>query len=240
MKKWIIANFKMYKTLDEAENYAEQIKDLVFDCREKIVICPSFVCVDKMASLLKESNVLVGAQNCAEEAEGAYTGEVSAKMLVSAGAKVVIIGHSERRRYYNDSDDKIANKLKQALKEELIPVVCLADEGGKNIEETIRDQLSVILSGVVETNIVLAFEPVWAIGTGKTMELKDIEQTLSLVKEIAKEFLGYMPEVLYGGSVTANNAKDILNLRSVDGVLVGGASKNPYEMAKICKARTEE
>ena len=240
MKKWIIANFKMYKTVEDAIEYANQIKELVCDSKEKIAVCPSFVCIDRMASILKGSNVLVGAQNCADEAEGAYTGEVSARMVKSVGADIVIIGHSERRRYYGETNEKIAKKLQFALKEGLTSVVCLADEGADNLEQTIRNQLDVILDNVSSTNVVLAFEPVWAIGTGKTMSLENIEETLILVKNIAKEYLGYMPEVLYGGSVTSGNAGSILSLNSVDGVLVGGASKNPYEMAKISKARSEQ
>lgn len=240
MKKWIIANFKMYKGVQEAEEYANVIKDLLLPCREKVAVCPSFVCIEKMSKILSDKNVLIGAQNCAEEVEGAYTGEVSAKMLKSVGANLVLLGHSERRRYYHETDEVIAKKLRSALREDLIPVVCLADDGGKDIEDTLRSQLSIILDDLTNTNIVLAFEPVYAIGTGKTMELNEIEETLKLLKNIAKDYIGYMPEVLYGGSVTPLNAKEILNLDSVDGVLVGGASKNPYEMAKICMSRNEQ
>ena len=126
------------------------------------------------------------------------------------------------------------------LKEELTPVICLADEGNGDLEQTIRSQLDILLDDVVSTNIILAFEPVWAIGTGKTMQTEDIESTLALIKQIAKEYLGYMPETLYGGSVTGSNIQEILKQKSVDGVLVGGACKNPYDFAKICKARSEE
>ena len=236
MKKWIIANFKMYKTLADAKEYAEEFKGLVAECKENIAVCPSFVCINEMANILKGTNVLVGAQNCAAEEEGAYTGEVSANMLKSAGAELVIIGHSERRRYYGETDNVISKKVKQALSEDLIPVVCLADDGGRDLKEVITKQLEVILDGVSSTRIILAFEPVWAIGTGKTMATEDIEPALELIKEIAKTYLGYMPEVLYGGSVNSQNAKAILSLKSVDGLLVGGASKNPLEFSRICLA----
>ena len=239
MNKWIIANFKMYKTAEEVDEYCNEIKELVSECREKIVLCPTFVNIDRMVNNLKGTNIFVGAQNCANKSEGAYTGEVSAKMIKSVGANVVVIGHSERRRYYNETDDVIKEKLDNILKENLIPVICLADAGDGDLRETITNQLSVLLKNVTNTNIVLAFEPVWAIGTGKTMEVNDIEETLLLVKTIAKDYLGYMPEVLYGGSVNADNAKEILQLKSVDGVLVGGASKNPYDFSKICKSRGE-
>lgn len=239
MNKWIVANFKMYKTAEEIDEYCDDIVDLVNECREKIAVCPSFVNIERMVKRLDKTNILVGAQNCAEKEEGAYTGEVSAKMIKSIGANLVIIGHSERRRYYHETDDVIKAKLDNILKYNLTPVVCLSDEGDGDIEETIREQLSILLKDVTNTNIVLAFEPVWAIGTGKTMENDDIENILLLIKEIAKDYLGYMPEVLYGGSVNVNNAQEILDLKSVDGVLVGGASKNPYDFAKICKARSE-
>lgn len=239
MKKYIIANFKMYKNLEEAEDYATKLKDLVSECKEEVVVCPSFICIERMAKILEGTNISVGAQNCAEQLEGAYTGEVSAHMLKSAQAKYVIIGHSERRRYFDETDEKIAIKVSQTLKEDLIPVICLSDEGEGDLNLTIKKQLDVILKENNHTSIILAFEPVWAIGTGKTMELNDIEETLSLVKNIAKEYLGYMPPVLYGGSVTALNSKDILVLNSVDGVLVGGASKNPFEFAKICMSQME-
>jgi len=234
MDKWIIANFKMYKTVDEAISYANEFKNLVSESSEKIVVCPSFVGIYDMAKILDKTNIMVGAQNCAAEQEGAYTGEVSAQMIQSVGAKVVILGHSERRRYYNETDEIINKKVIQALDQDLIPVVCLADEGEGSLEETIRKQLEVILKGVYSTNIVLAFEPVWAIGTGKTMATEDIEPALALIKEEAKKIIGYMPEVLYGGSVKASNAKEILALNSVNGLLVGGASKDPVEFSKIC------
>ena len=221
MKKYINANFKMYKT------------------NEEVVICPSFVSIEKLASIFNGTNINVGAQNCAENIEGAYTGEVSAHMLNGVKAKYVIVGHSERRRYYGETDEKIANKVSQILREDMCPVVCLSDDGEGDLTETIKKQLDIILQDNTHTSIIFAFEPVWAIGTGKTMELKDIEETLSLIKNLAKEYLGFMPPVLYGGSVTALNSKDILLLNSVDGVLVGGASKNPFEFAKICKSRNE-
>lgn len=239
MEKWIIANFKMYKTADECENYCDQIIGLVSECKEKIAICPPLVNIERMSQKLKDSNIMVGAQNCASKEEGAFTGEVSAKMIKNVGAELVIIGHSERRRYYNETDEMIREKLNNILKEDLIPVICLSDEGEDDLEKTIKKQLDILLKDVVSTSIILAFEPVWAIGTGKTMSCEDIDKTLVKVKEIAKVYLGYIPKVLYGGSVSANNAKEILELASVDGVLVGGASKNPYDFSKICMVSSE-
>jgi len=239
MKKWIVANFKMFKTLEEVNEYSITFKELLDACKERVAICPSFIALNKMAEVFKGTEIMVGAQNLACEEEGAYTGEVSAKMIKSTGAEVVIIGHSERRRYYNETNEILAKKLDLAIKNDLIPIVCLADEGDLGLEETIREQLDIILKGVTSTEIVLAFEPVWAIGTGKTMANEDIEPALALIKRVAKEYLGYIPDVLYGGSVNSGNSASILALNSVDGLLVGGASKNPHEFAKICESRYE-
>lgn len=235
MKKWIIANFKMYKTLDEAIEYANEFKDLAVGCQNDIAICPPYLCIKSMADIFEGTDVYVGSQNCAEHDEGAFTGEVSAKMLTNVGAKLAIVGHSERRRYYGETDSIVNSKIKQLQKEDMISVVCLADDGGEGFEENIKEQLSVLLDGVdVTKKIIIAFEPVWAIGTGKSMQPSDIPPVFQVIKEEARKILGVIPDVLYGGSVNASNAKDILSLDLVDGLLVGGASKNPQEFAKIC------
>lgn len=236
MSKWIVANFKMYKTREEAETYAEEFIPLVEGCENNIAVCPSFPCIQTMAELFEDTDIYVGAQNCATEEEGAYTGEVSAKMLKSVGADLVIVGHSERRRYYGETDEIVNQKIKQAHKEGLAVIACLADDGGDGFEENIKKQLEVLLDGVdAGEKLIIAFEPVWAIGTGKTMETKDIEPVTKVIKEEALKIIGYEPEVLYGGSVKASNAGEILALESVDGLLVGGASKDAKEFAKICK-----
>ena len=235
MRKWIIANFKMYKTLEEVENYAEEFKDLVAESKHNVAVCPTYIGVKSMAEALEKTEIYVGSQNCAEEEEGAFTGEVSAKMLKSVGADLVIVGHSERRRYYGETDEIVNRKIKQAHKNGLIAVACLADDGGAGFEENIKKQLEVLLDGVdASGKLIIAFEPVWAIGTGKTMKTEDIEPVTKVIKEEARKILGYMPEVLYGGSVKVSNAEEILALDSVDGLLVGGASKDPQEFAKIC------
>ena len=235
MRKWVIANFKMYKNLDEVIDYAEKFKDLIADCEHNVAVCPTFIGIKDMAEGLEETDVYVGAQNCAVEDEGAYTGEVSAEMLKSVGADLVIVGHSERRRYYGETDELVNKKIKQAHKNGLIAVACLADDGGEGFEENIKKQLEVLLDGVdTAGKLIIAFEPVWAIGTGKTMKTEDIEPVVKVIKEEAFKIMGYVPEVLYGGSVKVSNAAEILALENVDGLLVGGASKAPDEFAKIC------
>ena len=235
MNKLIIANFKMFKTPSECKTYAKNFLKLVKKSRNQIALCPSLVCVDAMSKALKTSRVICGAQNAANHVEGAYTGEVSAPMLKDAGAKMVILGHSERRRYYGETDKLINEKLKLALDNKLLSVVCLADDGGPEYRENIKKQLKELLRGVEDFDrVVIAFEPVWAIGTGKTMELQQIESVLSFVKKELKKKYSENVRVLYGGSVNSSNAESILKLNSVDGLLVGGASKDYKEFAKIC------
>lgn len=236
MEKYIVANFKMYKTVDEAKAFAKEFLKLVKKCQNKIAICPSFVCLEPMDKIFK-GKIQVGAQNCSDKAEGAFTGEVSAKMLASAGATLTILGHSERRRYFGEDDKIVAEKIKLAQRENLDTIVCLADDGGEGYKEHIRSQVKTLFSGTdKKKEIVIAFEPVWAIGTGKTMKTEDIKPVVETIKNEARKVLKYVPKVLYGGSVTSENAGEILKLDCVDGLLVGGASKNPQEFAKICNS----
>ena len=232
--KYIVANFKMYKTVQEAEDYAKQFVKLVKKCENKVAVCPSFVCIGPMAKIFK-GKVQVGGQNCSDKEEGAYTGEVSASMLKSAGATLTILGHSERRRDFGETDKLICEKIKLAQKNGLDVIVCLADDGGEGYKQNIRTQVKDLFAGVDKSKeIVIAFEPVWAIGTGKTMNTKDIKPVVETIKNEARKVLKYEPKVLYGGSVNSGNASEILALDCVDGLLVGGASKNPQEFAKIC------
>lgn len=235
--KYIVANFKMYKTVQEAEEYAKEFKKLVKKCPNKVAVCPSFVCISPMAKIFK-GLVQVGAQNCSDKEEGAFTGEVSAQMLKSAGASVTILGHSERRRDFKETDKLICEKIKTAQKNGLETIVCLADDGGEGYKQNIRAQVKDLFTGVDKSKeIVIAFEPVWAIGTGKTMNTGDIKPVVETIKNEARKVLKYEPKVLYGGSVNSGNSGEILALDCVDGLLVGGASKNPQEFAKICFAK---
>lgn len=236
MKKYIVANFKMYKTVQEAQLFAKQFSKLVKKCENKIAICPSFVCIAPMVKVFK-GKIQVGTQNCSTKDEGALTGEVSAKMLASAGATLTILGHSERRRFFAEDDRIVNEKIKQAQSQNLDTIVCLADDGGEGYKQNIRTQVKTLFEGVdKQKEIVIAFEPVWAIGTGKTMNVQDIKPVVETIKNEARKVLKYVPKVLYGGSVTSQNAKTILELECVDGLLVGGASKDPNEFAKICNS----
>ena len=235
MKKLIIANFKMFKSPQDCEQYSKGFIKLVKKCQNDIALCPSFVCLTTLSKALKKSKVMCGAQNMANHLEGAYTGEVSATMIKNSGASLVLLGHSERRRYYGETDELVNEKLKISIENGLLSVVCLADDGGEGYEQNIKSQLATLLNGVTDfSKVVIAFEPVWAIGTGKTMGVDQIEDVLGFVKRELKQNYSSSIKVLYGGSVNSSNAKQILVLNNVDGLLVGGASKDYNEFAKIC------
>lgn len=191
-----------------------------FDIKTKniVILCPSFT------YLQKGNNYVLGAQNCFYKNEGAYTGEISPKMLKDLGCKYVIIGHSERREIFKEDNECINLKIKVCLENKLKPILCVGEKLGEDREQVLRAQLK----GINDKNIIIAYEPVWAIGTGKACELEDILSSYNLIKKIAKE-----NKVLYGGSVNSINAKDIINI--TDGVLVGGASINKKEFLKIIK-----
>lgn len=191
-----------------------------FDIKTKniVILCPPFT------YLQKGNNYVLGAQNCFYKNEGAYTGEISPKMLKDLGCKYVIIGHSERREIFKEDNECINLKIKICLENKLKPILCVGEKLREDREQVLRAQLK----GINDKNIIIAYEPVWAIGTGKACELEDILSSYNLIKKIAKE-----NKVLYGGSVNSINAKDIINI--TDGVLVGGASINKKEFLKIIK-----
>jgi len=191
-----------------------------FDIKTKniVILCPPFT------YLQKGNNYVLGAQNCFYKNEGAYTGEISPKMLKDLGCKYVIIGHSERREIFKEDNECINLKIKICLENKLKPILCVGEKLGGDRKQVLRAQLK----GINNKNIIIAYEPVWAIGTGKACELEDILSSYNLIKKIAKE-----NKVLYGGSVNSINAKDIINI--TDGVLVGGASINKKEFLKIIK-----
>ena len=216
MKKIIVGNFKMNPfSKKEAEELFK-----AFDIKTKniVILCPSFT------YLQKGNNYILGAQNCFYKNEGAYTGEISPKMLKDLGCKYVIIGHSERREIFKEDNECINLKIKICLENKLKPILCVGEKLGEDRKQVLRAQLK----GINNKNIIIAYEPVWAIGTGKACELEDILSSYNLIKKIAKE-----NKVLYGGSVNSINAKDIINI--TDGVLVGGASINKKEFLKIIK-----
>ncbi|MFB3812967.1 MAG: triose-phosphate isomerase [Terriglobales bacterium] len=247
-KKLIAANWKMYKTPDEARAFIQAFLPLVADhTRDEIVICPPFVDVPAVVEAVRGSNVAVGGQDVHWEKEGAFTGAISAGMLLASGCTHVIIGHSERRQYFGETDDTVNRKVEVALESGLIPIMCIGEvieerEAGLT-EEVLRRQVTRGLRGVsgrkARGKLVIAYEPVWAIGTGKTAtpqmaaaahELIRAETGKALGKDIAQEM-----RILYGGSVKPENAHDLMSETEIDGALVGGASLKPDSFAAVVK-----
>ncbi len=246
-KKLIAANWKMYKTPDEAREFVRAFLPLVAGHeRDEIVLCPPFVDLAAVVEAVKGSNVAVGAQNVAWEKEGAFTGEISAGMLLALGVSHAIIGHSERRQYFGETDDTVNARLKTALEAGLTPIVCVGEvleerESGMT-EEVLRRQCARAfrkISGKKAAKLVIAYEPVWAIGTGKTATPQMAAEAHALIRaEVAKAMgqeLADNLRILYGGSVKPENAGALMSEAEIDGALVGGASLKPDSFTAIVK-----
>ncbi len=246
MKKPIIAgNWKMNNTKAEAEELITALKPLVKDVtRTDVVVCVPFTCIEKVKKLVKGSKIKVGAQNVAWADKGAFTGEISAAMLKEVGAEYVIIGHSERRQYFGETDKSVNMRLVQALKNELKPIVCVGEtlderNGGKT-ETVLRAQLEGGLEGISAEdmkNVVIAYEPVWAIGTGVTATAEQANTTIKFIrKTLAKMFtrpVANKVRIQYGGSMNAKNASELMAMSDIDGGLIGGASLKAEDFSKV-------
>ncbi len=237
----------MYKTPSEACAYAEEFLPLVSGhTRDEIVVCPTFLALGPFADLARGSDVLVGAQDMHSEKEGAYTGEISAPMLQSIGVSHVILGHSERRHYNCESDWDVNRKLHAALKQQMVPIVCIGEvqeerEEGRTNDVLLR-QIKIALEGIKAADaapIVIAYEPIWAIGSGQTASPEIADETHAFIRGAVRERLGNTiadgMRILYGGSVKPDNAKSLLQKEEIDGALVGGASLDAQSFAQIVK-----
>jgi triosephosphate isomerase len=247
-KKLIAANWKMYKTPQQAREFVAAFLPQVREHhRDEVVLCPAFVCIPAVVEALgRGSGIGVGGQDVFWENEGAYTGEISAHMLRAAGCSHVIIGHSERREYFGETDDTVNRKLKAALLGGLKPIVCVGEviqerEAGIT-EDVLRRQCSTAfrgISGAQAIPIAVAYEPVWAIGTGKTATPELAGEAHRVIRAEAAEAFGEgvagQMRILYGGSVKPENAKLLMSHPDVDGALVGGASLDPNGFAAIVK-----
>jgi triosephosphate isomerase len=241
----IAANWKMYKTPAQAQEFMKNFLPLVANHdRDEVVVCPSFTSISVVIAAATGSGVAIGAQNMHFADEGAYTGETSPLMLKAIGATHVILGHSERRQYFGETDELINKKLKTALQHCLVPIVCVGEvlaerEAGKT-EEVLLRQTRGVLAGIAASAaapIVIAYEPVWAIGTGKTAAPQMASEAHAVIRgEVAKLFGPETADhlrILYGGSVKPDNATTLMNEPDIDGALVGGASLDPQSFAKI-------
>jgi len=243
-KKVIAGNWKMNKLPNEAMEFIEGIAPLIKDTNHEVILCVPYI--DLFYSLLtvQGTNIKIGAQNMHYEESGAYTGEISAEMLKSINVEYVIIGHSERRQYYNETDEAISLKVKKALEVGLKPIMCVGEtleqrennETEKVITEQVKLGLSKLKKNQVQ-NVIIAYEPIWAIGTGKTATAEDANNSIKAIRnEIAKEYGKEVAEnviIQYGGSVKSTNAKELFEMSDIDGALVGGASLKVEEFAKI-------
>ncbi|AKN33389.1 Triosephosphate isomerase [Clostridium carboxidivorans P7] len=245
MRKAIIAgNWKMNNTVEEGLKLVEELKGLVKDAKCDVVVCPSFVCLDAVLKAVKGSNIKVGAQNMYFEEKGAFTGEVSPSMLEKMGVNYVIIGHSERRQYFNETDETVNKKVKKAFEHNLIPIVCCGEtleEREKNVtEEVLGRQIKLDLEGLtndqVET-LVVAYEPIWAIGTGKTATDEQANETIAYIRSVIASMYGKesaeKTRIQYGGSVKPATIKAQMAKSDIDGALVGGASLKAADFAAI-------
>src|ERR1700722_6060543 len=246
-KKLIAANWKMYKKPDETRDFFHEFLPLVAGHdRDEIVVCPPFTDVDAAIASARGSAVAIGVQNVHWKADGAYTGEISAPMLLCLGVTHVIVGHSERRQYFGETDDTVNLRLKTALESGLTPICCVGEvleerEGG-GPAAVLRRQCGRAFNGSSAkkaAKLGVAYEPVWAIGTGKTATPELAAQAHAVIRREATEIFGEEfaqgLRILYGGSVKPENASTLMAQEEIDGALVGGASLDPKSFAAIVK-----
>lgn len=245
MRKAIIAgNWKMNKTVEEAVKMVEELKPLVKDATCDVVVCPTFVCLDAVKKAVAGSNIKVAAQNMHFEESGAFTGEVAPGMLQAMGIDYVVLGHSERREYFNETDEALNKKVKAAFAHNLVPILCCGEtleqrEAGVT-NDFIACQIKVDMAGLTNEQaekVVIAYEPIWAIGTGKTATKEQANETISAIRKVVEGMYGKevadKVRIQYGGSVKPNTIKDQMAMSDIDGALVGGASLAAADFSAI-------
>lgn len=243
-KKVIAGNWKMNMLPNEAMNFIEELTPLVNNTKNEVILCVPYTDLFYSLMSVQETNIKIGAQNMHWEESGAYTGEISAQMLKSIGVEYVIIGHSERRAYFAETDETVNKKIKAALYNGLKPIVCVGEtleqrESGV-AKEIIVNQTEKALEGISAEelqNIIIAYEPIWAIGTGKTASKEDANESICQIRGKIEKIYGQNVAsgviIQYGGSVKSSNAKELFEMSDIDGGLVGGASLKAEEFAKI-------
>jgi len=248
MRQIIIAgNWKMNKNIGESIDLANSIKRSVYDIEEvEMVICPPYTSLSDVKEVLMETNVKLGAQDCYWEHEGAFTGEISASMLKDVGCSYVIIGHSERRQFFGETNETINKKAVALLKEGLKPIVCVGEKlqerkSGKTFD-VVKDHVTNSLAGLSDEDMfktVIAYEPVWAIGTGVNATKEQAQEVHEYIRKLLKDMFGEeiakAVRIQYGGSVKPDNIKDLILQEDVDGALVGGASLKADSFVQIVK-----
>lgn len=245
---YIAGNWKMHKTVSESVALAKDLREKLAGCGEKLLVAPAFTAIAAVAEALKDSGIIVGAQNMGPEEQGAHTGEVSVLMLKDLGVGAVILGHSERRHSYGEDDALINRKVRLALKHGIGVILCVGEtlaerEGGK-LESVVGTQIKEGLSGVAAAElgaVTLAYEPVWAIGTGKTATPEDADAVHAYCRKVLAGLYGEQAAkamcIQYGGSVKADNAAALMGKPNIDGALVGGASLKADTFVPIARFR---
>ena len=243
-RKVIAGNWKMNKNPKEAIEFMKEFIPLVKDTEHEVIICAPAVDLKDLVEVTKGTNVKIGAENMHWEESGAYTGEISGAMLKAMGVSYVIIGHSERRQYFAETDETVNKKVKAAFANELSPIVCVGEtleqkEEGKT-QEIITNQTRLALEGLTQDQVehtIIAYEPIWAIGTGKTATSEDANNSIKAIRDEIDKIYGQNVAqrviIQYGGSVKSSNAKELFTTSDIDGGLVGGASLKPEEFSKI-------
>ena len=243
-RKVIAGNWKMNMLPNETIQFIEDLAPLVKNTEHEVIWCVPYTDLFYALLTAQNTNIKIGAQNMHFAESGAYTGEVSGKMLKSINVEYVIIGHSERRQYFNETDETVNKKVKAAFENGLKPIVCVGEtleqrEAGK-VEEIITNQTKLALDGLTNEqveNTIIAYEPIWAIGTGKTATKEDANNAIKAIRKKIAEIYGQNVAdgviIQYGGSVKSSNAKELFSMSDIDGALVGGASLKADEFSKI-------
>lgn len=250
MRGWMVAgNWKMHNTVSEAISLAKLVKEGTYGLKGgEVVLAPPFTALQSVYDTIKGSHVLLAAQNMFYEEKGAYTGEVSPVMLRDMGCAYVIIGHSERRKHFGETDDGVNLKVKKSLAFGLKPIICVGETDGERekgvTEFVVGSQVKKALYGINSVdNIVIAYEPVWAIGTGKNATPIEAEEVHGFIRNILGDMYGHVCKtvrILYGGSVTGDNISDLMEMADIDGALVGGASLKGEGFVGIIKKVSEK
>ncbi|KXB98350.1 MAG: hypothetical protein AA908_02860 [Chlorobi bacterium NICIL-2] len=242
----VVGNWKMNTTAEQARQLAEQICSQVteraLDTRTTVVLCPPFVNLSAVGEVIGDRQIALGAQNCWSEPYGAFTGEISAAMLRAVGCRYVIVGHSERRTIFREDDQLIVRKLERVWEEELVPILCIGETlAERQLHQTwdvLSRQLALVSAHSSRTRAwICAYEPVWAIGTGIAASAEEIEQAHAYLRSFLDAHGCHHVPLLYGGSVTEENAASIATIAHVDGVLVGGASLVAERFLRIIQAQ---
>ncbi|REB04750.1 triose-phosphate isomerase [Sporosarcina sp. BI001-red] len=249
MRKPIIAgNWKMYKTLDEAVAFIDALAGKLKETdKADIVICPPAPYLATLVEKSKGLPVRIGAQTMHEEVEGAFTGEISPTMLSSIGVEFVVLGHSERRQYYNETDESVNRKVKSAFEHKLTPIVCVGESleqrEGNATADIVSDQVKKAFSEISEKDAataIVAYEPIWAIGTGRTATAEDANEVCAQIRAVLTDLysdsVAQAIRIQYGGSVKPGNIKELLSMSDIDGALVGGASLDPESFTALAEA----